>query len=124
MMRLPRSFAPLVALVAALAALLILAGCGGAAAARQGGEAVATNRVTMPKSYRFDPVVITVPAGTTVTWTNTDNFTHSVQVQGTAARMVPPGESTAMKFDTPGEYPYLCTLHAQNMKGRVIVTAR
>jgi plastocyanin len=123
MMRLRTSFAPVGVLAAALIALVVLTGCAAAAEARKGADAIATNVVTMPKSYRFDPALITVPAGTTVTWTNTDNFTHSVRVEGGATQMVPPGESTTFTFDTPGEYDYLCTLHAQNMKGKVIVTA-
>ena len=32
--------------------------------------------VDLPKSYKFAPAAITVTAGTTVTWTNDDNFTH------------------------------------------------
>ena len=116
-------FAPALVLAAALTALVVLTGCGGAAEARKGAEAVHTDTVTMPKSYRFDPALIIVPAGTTVTWTNTDNFTHSVRVQDGATQMVKPGESTTLRFDTPGEYNYVCTLHSQNMKGKVIVTA-
>ena len=36
-------------------------------------------QVSMAKSYRFDPKTIEVKAGDTVTWTNNDNFTHTVQ---------------------------------------------
>lgn len=122
MMRQRWPFAPLVLLAVALTTLTVLSGCG-AATAKQDANAVQTNRVTMPKSYRFDPSLITVPAGTTVTWTNTDNFTHSVQVQGSAVQTLAPGESATITFDAPGEYPYVCTLHAQNMTGKVIVTA-
>jgi plastocyanin len=43
---------------------------------------VATTRVEMPPSYRFEPAVITVRAGSTVTWHNSDHFTHSVSVLG------------------------------------------
>jgi plastocyanin len=123
MMRQRWSFAPFAALALALSALMVLAACGATAEAKKDAEAVATNLVTMPKSYRFDPALITVPAGTTVTWTNTDNFTHSVRVAGGATQMVAPGESATFTFDTPGEYAYVCTLHAQNMKGKVIVAA-
>ena len=45
-------------------------------------EPVATTKVTMAKSYRFDPKIIEIKAGQTVTWTNEDNFTHTVQVDG------------------------------------------
>jgi plastocyanin len=86
---------------------------------------VRTDTVTMVKSYRFAPAVIRVPAGTTVTWRNEDNFTHSVRLLGRADadRLVRPGEHTTITFSTPGEYPYECSLHPRDMRGKVIVTA-
>ena len=44
----------------------------------------------MAKSYRFDPETIEVKAGSTVTWTNDDNFTHTVQVDGQEDHKVEP----------------------------------
>lgn len=108
--------------VAALLVLALLAGCGSNAASAA--APVKTNQVDLPPSYRFDPPVIEVPAGTTVTWTNHDNFTHSVQVAGGPVHDMKPGQTVSITFDQPGEYAYLCTYHAQNMKGKVIVTAR
>ena len=35
-----------------------------------------------------------------------------------------PGQSGAITFDQPGAYAYICTYHAQDMKGTVIVVAR
>ena len=80
----------------------------------------------MPPSYRFEPAIIQVPAGMTVTWRNSDNFTHSVSVvDGTFPILnLPPGQSGTITFDQPGAYNYICTYHAQDMKGRVIVVAR
>jgi plastocyanin len=106
-------------LVSAVAAvLLVAAGCGGSG---ESGEPVATTEVEMVKSYRFDPKVVEVGAGDTVTWTNEDNFTHTVQVEGQEAHEVGQGESVSITFDTPGTYSYLCTLHSQDMDGEVIV---
>ena len=92
-------------------------GCGGE------GEStpVATTEVTMAKSYRFDPKVIEVASGSTVTWTNDDNFTHTVQVDGQEDHKVERGESVSIAFDAPGTYHYVCTLHEQDMDGEVIV---
>jgi plastocyanin len=57
-----------------------------------------------------------------VTWTNHDNFSHSVQVQGQAeVHMMKPGETAQISFTAPGDYPYVCTLHAQNMRGTISV---
>jgi plastocyanin len=107
-----------VLLVTALAATALVAGCGGAGEAR---EPVATTEVEMVKSYRFDPKTIEVEAGATVTWTNEDNFTHTVQVDGQEDHEVEPGERVSITFDEPGTYPYVCTLHRQDMDGEVLV---
>ena len=112
-------------LVLALAVIIVLlAGC--AAQTSAAAAPVETAQVTMPPSYRFDPPAIQVPAGTTVTWRNADNFTHSVSVAGGKLPFLnlPPGQSGAITFDQPGAYPYICTYHAQDMKGTVIVVAR
>ena len=56
-----------------------------------------------------------------ITWTNEDNFTHTVQVDGQADHKVERGESVSIAFETPGTYQYVCTLHSQDMEGEVIV---
>ena len=90
-----------------LAAIVVAAGCGGTGASTP----VATTEVTMAKSYRFDPKTIEVKAGATVTWTNDDNFTHTVQgrrpgrPQGRAA-----ATASRSAFDKPGTLPL--RLHA------------
>ena len=75
----------------------------------------------MAKSYRFDPETIEIEAGDRVTWTNKDNFTHTVQVDGQEDHKVERGESVSSAFDTAGTYHYVCTLHSQDMEGEVIV---
>jgi plastocyanin len=117
-MTLHRSALPTVTALAASVALVALAGCGGSG---ESSEPVATTEVTMAKSYRFDPKTIEVDAGATVTWTNDDNFTHTVQVDGQADHEVEQGESVSIEFGTPGTYRYVCTLHRQAMDGEVIV---
>jgi plastocyanin len=101
----------------AAALLGVAAGCGGADDAAP----VATTEVTMAKSYRFDPKKIEVDAGSSVTWTNDDNFTHTVQVDGQDDHKVDRGKSVSITFDKPGTYHYICTLHSQDMDGEVIV---
>ena len=99
------------------AAALVAAGCGSSGPS----EPVAATEVEMVKSYRFDPKVIEIEAGDTVTWTNEDNFTHTVQVEGQEDHKVGQGESVEIRFDKPGTYDYVCTLHSQDMDGTVIV---
>jgi plastocyanin len=105
-------------LPAVAAAAIFAAGCGGAGA---NSEPVATTEVSMAKSYVFEPKTIEVEAGATVTWTNDDNFTHTVQVDGQEDHKVEQDESVSIAFDTPGTYHYVCTLHRQDMDGEVIV---
>jgi plastocyanin len=101
-----------------LAATVVAASCGG----RGTGEPVATTKVSMAKSYRFDPKTIEIKAGDTVTWTNNDNFTHTVKVDGQGDHKVGRGDSVSIKFDKPGSYHYVCTLHSKDMDGTVVVT--
>jgi plastocyanin len=101
---------------------LLLAACAPQAAA----EAVATNQVDLPPSYKFEPAVITVPDGTTVTWTNHDNFTHSVRLLDDGGQVLdlPPGESVSFTFTGPGEHRYDCSFHPNDMSGVVVVSER
>ena len=93
------------------------AGCGGTSL----GDPVATNRVELPKSYRFNPAVIVIKAGTSVTWTNHDNFTHTVKVGDGPDHKLDRGKSVTIRFAAAGTYKYVCTLHSQDMRGEVIV---
>ncbi len=104
-----------------LLAALALTACGPSAA---DASPVATSKVDLPPSYKFVPANITIPVGTTVTWTNNDNFTHSVRLldDGGDVMVMKPGESVTYTFDKPGLHHYDCSFHAQNMKGTVLVT--
>jgi plastocyanin len=82
---------------------------------------VATTEVAMAKSYRFDPKVIEIEAGQTVTWRNDDNFTRTVQVDGQADHEVEPDGSVSIAFPQSGTYHYVCRLHSHDMDGEVIV---
>ena len=106
-----------IALVTSAALVVVVAGCGES----ESTEPVATTEVAMAKSYRFDPKTIEIEAGQRVTWTNVDNFTHTVQVDGQEDHEVERGESVSLTFETPGSYHYVCTLHSQDMDGDVIV---
>jgi plastocyanin len=108
-------------LLPALAAFaLAISACGAGAAVNA--SPVATTSVDLPKSYRFAPAAITVPAGTTVTWSNNDDFTHNVTLEGVEPLTMAPGQSATHAFATAGTYPYVCSLHPKDMKGTVLVT--
>jgi plastocyanin len=101
---------------------LVLAACAGAG---RRGLPVATARVDLPRSYRYVPAQITVPVGTTVTWRNSDVFTHSVRLRDLADTnlIMKPGDSASYTFTTPGLHRYDCAFHTQMMTGSVEVTA-
>jgi plastocyanin len=110
-----------------LAVVLLAAvatGCSGGAASA---SPVATAAVDLPQSYRFVPADIAIAAGTTVTWTNHDNFSHSVQFLDGGLPVEPflmqPGQTATFTFATAGTYRYQCHLHPQNMHGSVTVTS-
>ena len=103
---------------------LVLAGCsssGGGAA-----SPVATTTVDLPQSYKFAPASIVVSTGATVTWTNHDNFSHSVQFLDGGLPGDPlvmqPGQTVTFTFDKTGTFNYQCHFHPQNMKGTVTVS--
>lgn len=73
-----------------------------------------------PADYSVN--VLTVKAGTTVTWTNTDNMMHTVTaVDGSFdSGFVDAGQTWSYTFDEPGEYEYFCSPHPW-MRAKVIV---
>ena len=85
---------------------------------------VATDQIDLPRSHRFDPAAVVVSVGAAVRWTNRDQFTHSVRLPDRTHFILRPGESATYTFRQPGEYPYYCSFHAQDMHGTVIVEAR
>lgn len=72
--------------------------------------------------YVYAPDPVRVRAGSAVTWTNNDDAPHTATAQdgGWDTGSLSKGQSGAVRFDTPGTYPYTCILHP-TMKGRVIV---
>jgi plastocyanin len=111
----------------AVAALLMtaLAACSTGSNAGAGSSPVATTTVDLPPSYKFVPASAAVHPGDTVTWTNHDNFTHSVHFLDGGLPGDPlvmqPGQSVTFTFATAGRFTYECHFHPQNMKGSVTV---
>jgi plastocyanin len=94
-----------------------------AAPAPAADAAKAANQVTI-SNFTFSPQTLTVPAGTTVTWLNSDDTIHRVRIQDlneTSAALDTDGKYS-FKFDKPGTYKYFCTMHPV-MQGTVIVEA-
>ena len=140
-MPLPFSRRAHLAMATATLAAVGLTACGGpthaasAASAATGGAhahgetaaaapAVATSAVTID-NFSFTPPAIRVKAGTTVTWTNTDEEPHSVVSGEEPMRshtLAGPNNTFMHTFSKPGTYHYNCGIHPF-MHGTVEVTA-
>ena len=81
------------------------------------------NQVTID-GFAFEPVSLTVTAGTTVTWTNRDEEPHTVAANDGSFHS--PGMGTggtfAHTFAAAGTFDYVCSIHPM-MRGTVVVTA-
>ena len=74
-------------------------------------------------NFTFDPATLTVKAGTTVTWVNTDDIPHVVSEKNGAFRSgaLDTDESFTQTFPTAGTVEYFCAIHP-HMTGKIIVT--
>ncbi len=88
------------------------------------GPLVPTNRAAI-EEYAFGPQRITVPVGSTVTWTNTGDLLHTATDvnHGWDTGPLLAGESASLTFDTPGTYTYVCAPHPWMMGQLVVVPA-
>ncbi len=89
-------------------------------AADPSAAAAASTAVTIA-DFTFGPQTLTVPAGTTVTWTNADGVGHSLVGDTFSSETLDGGATFSYTFDTPGEYTYACGLHP-SMTGTIVVT--
>jgi plastocyanin len=73
-------------------------------------------------NFTFIPQRITVKAGTTVTWTNTDDIPHTVasSTKVFKSKALDTNDKFSFTFTTPGAYEYFCSLHP-HMTGAVVV---
>jgi plastocyanin len=85
------------------------------------GDAAAVLKID---NFAFMPKSVTVKAGTTVTWTNQDDETHTVTSTTKEFKSEPlsAGDKFTFTFTTPGTYKYFCSLHPF-MTGTIVVEA-
>jgi plastocyanin len=74
------------------------------------------------KDFMFAPATLTVKVGTTVTWANKDEEPHTVFSDTGLFRSgaIDTGEVFSFRFDQPGTYHFLCTIHPR-MVGTIVV---
>ena len=73
-------------------------------------------------NFSFAPGTLTVPVGTTVTWTNRDDIPHTVVSTDGAfkSKVLDTDEKFSFTFSKAGSYPYFCSIHPK-MTGKVVV---
>ncbi|MGV0048942.1 cupredoxin domain-containing protein [Mycobacterium colombiense] len=118
----------------AAAGVLLLAGCSQSRPVATTAAPSTGTSITAPAApvrgdqvtidgFAFAPVTLTVPAGTTVTWTNRDEEPHTVAASDGSFHS--PGMGTGATFThtfpTAGTFDYVCSIHPM-MRGTVVVT--
>jgi len=90
--------------------------------------AASANTVNMVSGEQFQPASLTVPAGTTVHFVNTDTMGHTVTADDNSfdSGEVAPGKSFDVTLNQPGDVAYYCAFHGgeggSGMSGVIHVT--
>ncbi len=77
--------------------------------------------------FYFDPTVMKIGVGTTVTWTNVGMIGHDVKtdksspMQGPGSDILDRGETYTYTFNEPGLYLYYCSPHPVQMRAVIEV---
>ena len=98
--------------------------------ATSGNEVIISPGSSSPTNAKFfDPLILNVPVGTTVTWKNLDSTLHTV-TSGSAesgksgtifdSSYLTGGKTFQHTFNSSGTFDYFCTLHPY-MKGQIVV---
>jgi plastocyanin len=105
-------------MVGLLAAALPAIGAGAAAVV----AAAAPSATIEIENFKFLPPDLTVAAGTTVVWKNSDDSPHRIADKNGAYASVAldTNDSYSRTFFTPGVYYYLCSIHPY-MVGTIVV---
>jgi plastocyanin len=74
-------------------------------------------------NFSFGPATITIPAGTTVTWTNNDDVPHVVTSDDNKlfkSKALDTDDHFSFTFTKPGTYNYYCAIHPK-MTAKIVV---
>jgi len=107
--------------VLAMIAMLLIMPVEDSAGAREDKTGAAPAEVKID-NFSFGPQTLTVPVGTTVTWTNRDDIPHTiVSTNGVfKSKVRDTGESFSYTFTKAGAYTYFCSVHPK-MTGKIVV---
>ena len=75
-------------------------------------------------NFAFEPAVLTIAAGTEVTWVNRDEEPHTVvsatKEQPFKSQALDTNDKFSFVFAKPGTYKYFCSVHS-HMVGTIVV---
>jgi plastocyanin len=102
-----------------IAMLLLFAGSSRVTATDQ---PPAANVAVKIDNFVFGPQAVTVPVGTTVTWTNNDDIPHTAVSTDDVfkSKVMDTNDKFSYTFTKPGTYSYYCSIHPK-MTGQVVV---
>jgi plastocyanin len=102
-----------------IAMLLLFAG---SPSVKANDQPSAANVAVKIDNFVFGPQAITVPVGTTVTWTNSDDIPHTaVSTDGVfKSKVMDTDEKFSYTFTKAGTYSYYCSVHPK-MTGQILV---
>ena len=108
------------ALMPVLIAMLLL--FAGSSSVKANDQPSAANVAVKIDNFVFGPQAITIPVGTTVTWTNSDDIPHTaVSTDGVfKSKVMDTDEKFSFTFTKAGTYSYYCSIHPK-MTGQVVV---
>jgi plastocyanin len=107
--------------IAVVVAFILMAG-GQKGLASPGGPSPTSIEVKID-NFTFAPGTLTIAAGTTVVWTNSDDVPHTVVSDDKTifkSRALDTGEKFSYTFTKPGKYDYFCSVHPK-MTAEVVV---
>ena len=86
------------------------------------GHALAADAEIKIANFTFDPPILTMKAGTTVTWVNNDDIPHLVSEKDGKFRSsaLDTNETFSETFKDAGTIEYFCVLHP-HMTGKIVV---
>jgi plastocyanin len=95
----------------------------GTTAATAGPAAPVSGNAVSIDNFAFAPATLTVPAGSTVTWTNKDEEPHTVVANDGSFHSPGMGSQATFSytFTKPGTFEYVCSIHPY-MHATVVVT--
>jgi plastocyanin len=107
---------------AILATALALSAGTGPNAAMSSGDKPASGAEVKIDNFSFGPASVTVPVGSTITWTNHDDVPHVVASDDKIfkSKALDTDDRFSFTFTKPGTYEYFCAIHPK-MTAKIVV---